>query len=137
MKKVLILCTGNSCRSQIAHGWLNHLAGDKLEVYSAGVEVHGLNQNAIFFMSEGGIDISSHTSNLVAEYENIDFHYLITVCDNANERCPYFPASVLKIHKDFADPSKVEGDEGEIRDAFQTTIGEIGKFCRSFIGEHL
>ena len=90
-KKILVLCTGNSCRSQLAEGYLRHFAGEKAEVYSAGVETHGVNPKAIETMKEDGIDISNHTSNHIDEYRNIDFDFVITVCDNAKERCPYFP----------------------------------------------
>ena len=91
IKKVLVLCTGNSCRSQISEGYLRHFAGDKAQIYSAGVETHGVNSRAIATMKEDGIDISQHTSNNIEEYLNIDFDFVITVCDNAKERCPYFP----------------------------------------------
>ena len=93
MKKVLVLCTGNSCRSQIAEGYLRHFVGDKAEVYSAGVETHGVNPRAIATMKEDGIDISKHTSNNIDEYFDIDFDFVITVCDNAKERCPFFPTN--------------------------------------------
>ncbi|HEY0668014.1 MAG TPA: arsenate reductase ArsC, partial [Sphingobacteriaceae bacterium] len=101
MKKILILCTGNSCRSQIAEGYLRQFAGDKAEVYSAGVETHGVNPRAMATMLEDGIDISGHTSNHVDEYRAIDFDYVITVCDNAKERCPVFPSSARQIHQNF------------------------------------
>src|SRR4026207_1075153 len=91
MKKVLVLCTGNSCRSQMAEGYLRFFAGDRALIKSAGVETHGVNPNAIEIMAEDGIDISSHTSNHVDEYTSIDFDFVITVCDNAKERCPIFP----------------------------------------------
>lgn len=94
MKRILVLCTGNSCRSQIADGYLRHFAGDKAEVYSAGVETHGVNPRAIAIMKEDGLDISHHTSNNVNEYTNIPFDYVITVCDNAKERCPVFPTTM-------------------------------------------
>ena len=100
-KKILVLCTGNSCRSQIAHGYLQKFAGENAEVYSAGVETHGVNPRAIATMKEDGIDISSHTSNNVDEYTHIDFDYIITVCDNAKERCPYFPSSAKRFHYNF------------------------------------
>ncbi len=88
MKKVLVLCTGNSCRSQIAEGYLRHFAGDKAAIYSAGIETHGVNPKAIATMIEDGIHISHHTSNNMDEYSNFDFDFVITVCDNAKERCP-------------------------------------------------
>ena len=106
MKKVLVLCTGNSCRSQIAHGYLKKFAGDKAEIYSAGVETHGVNPKAIATMQEDGIDISMHTSNNVNEYRDIDFDYVITVCDHAKEVCPYFPSNAALFHYNFPDPAK-------------------------------
>ena len=96
-KRILVLCTGNSCRSQIAHGYLEKMGGSIVEVYSAGVETHGVNPKAIITMAEDGIDISNHTSNNVDEYRNINFDYVITVCDNAKERCPWFPTNAIKI----------------------------------------
>ena len=91
MKNILVLCTGNSCRSQIADGYLKHFANGKANVYSAGVETHGVNPKAIATMKADGIDISSNTSNNVLEYQEVLFDFIITVCDNAKERCPYFP----------------------------------------------
>jgi arsenate reductase len=105
-KKILVLCTGNSCRSQIAHGYLQKFANGKADVYSAGVETHGVIPKAIAIMKEDGIDISNHTSNNIDEYRNIDFDFVITVCDNAKERCPFFPTSAKKFHQNFPDPAK-------------------------------
>ena len=102
MKRILVLCTGNSCRSQMAHGYLQHFAGKEVEVYSAGVETHGVNPRAIATMKEDGIDISHHTSNNVEEYQNIDFDLIITVCDHAKERCPYFPGKAERLHYNFS-----------------------------------
>ena len=93
MKKILVLCTGNSCRSQLAEGYLKYYAKHKAEVYSAGIEKHGVNLRAIATMKEDGIDISSHTSNHIDEYKDILFDFVITVCDHARERCPYFPSN--------------------------------------------
>ena len=108
MKNILILCTGNSCRSQIAHGFLNHLTDNSVSVFSAGIEKHGLNRNAVKCMAEIGIDLSDYNSNLVDEYINDKFDFVITVCDNANETCPILPNSnAKKIHKNFTDPSKL------------------------------
>ena len=101
MKNILVLCTGNSCRSQIAEGYLRHYAGENSNVYSAGVETHGVNPRAISIMNEVGIDISNHTSNHVDEYRNINFDFIITVCDNAKERCPYFPSKAERFHYNF------------------------------------
>ena len=96
--RILVLCTGNSCRSQIAHGYLQHFAGTRAEVYSAGVETHGVNPRAIAVMKEDGVDISHHTSNNVDEYRDIVFDHVITVCDNAKERCPWFPSNAQNFH---------------------------------------
>ena len=118
-KKILVLCTGNSCRSQMAEGYLEHFAGEKAEVYSAGIETQGVNPRAIEVMKEDGIDISHHTSNNIDEYRNIDFDFVITVCDNAKERCPFFPTIAKKIHQNFFDPAKTTGTEEEIKEQFR------------------
>ena len=136
-KKILILCTGNSCRSQIAEGYLRHFAGDKLEVYSAGIETHGVNPRAVETMKEDGIDISKQTSNNVEEYLNIDFDYVITVCDNANERCPVFPNRAIKLHQNFPDPAKAQGTESEIKDEFRRVRDLIEKFCKKFVNQFI
>lgn len=134
MKNILVLCTGNSCRSQMAHGYLQYFAGEKAKVYSAGVETHGVNPRAIAVMKEDGIDISSHTSNHADEYQNIPFNFVITVCDHAREVCPYFPTHAKKFHHNFSDPSKlVSDDENEIMNAFRATREEIKKYCRDFL----
>lgn len=138
MKKILVLCTGNSCRSQIAHGYLQHFAGNKAEIYSAGVETHGVNPRAIATMAEDGIDISAHTSNNVLEYEHIDFEYVITVCDNALERCPYFPTNAIKLHHNFPDPAKFKGEtEAETMAEFGRVRELIKTYCWDFVQEHL
>jgi arsenate reductase len=137
MKKVLVLCTGNSCRSQMAEGYLRHFAGDKAEIFSAGVETHGLNPKAVHFMKEDGIDISHHTSTLVDEYDGIDFDFVITVCDSAKERCPVFPSRAKKFHRDFPDPSKVKGTDEEIATAFRHTRGLIKAYCQQFVNDNL
>lgn len=131
-KKILILCTGNSCRSQIAHGYLQSFAGEKAEIYSAGVETHGVNPRAIATMAEDGIDISSHTSNNVDEYAGIDFDFIITVCDNAKERCPYIPGKAKRYHRDFPDPAKAKGTEEEINSQFRKVREEIKAYCLQF-----
>ena len=119
MKKILVLCTGNSCRSQMAEGYLKFYAGSNAEVFSAGVETHGVNPRAIATMLEDGIDISKHTSNNIDEYRNIDFDFVITVCDNAKERCPFFPTNAKKFHYNFPDPAKAIGTEEEILEQFR------------------
>lgn len=128
-KKILVLCTGNSCRSQIAEAYLRHFFDDKAEVYSAGVETHGVNPRAIATMKEDGIDISNHTSNHVDEYENIDFDIVITVCDNAKERCPFLPTKAKKLHQNFPDPAKATGTEEEILNEFRRVRQMIKEYC--------
>jgi arsenate reductase len=135
-KKILVLCTGNSCRSQIAHGYLNFFGGDLVEVFSAGVETHGVNPRAIKTMLEDGIDISNHTSNNVLEYKAIEFDYIITVCDNAKERCPYFPSKAQKFHHNFTDPAKCIGSENEIMLEFSSVRDTIKLYCKEFIQAH-
>jgi arsenate reductase len=137
MKKVLVLCTGNSCRSQMAEAYLRYFAKDKAQIWSAGVETHGVNKTAIAMMQEDGIDIASHTSNHIDEYQGIDFDFVITVCDNAQERCPYFPNQAKKIHQNFEDPSKVIGSEQEVLLAFRKVRQNIKNFCKQFVEEHL
>lgn len=136
-KKILVLCTGNSCRSQIAHGYLEYFAKDKAEVYSAGIETHGVNPKAIATMEEAGIDISDHTSNAIDEYKNIDFDFVITVCDNAKENCPYFPTTAKKFHYNFSDPAKASGTTDEIKEQFSIVREEIKKYCKEFIAKNL
>tara|TARA_B100001250_G_scaffold233436_1_gene200411 strand:- start:3701 stop:4123 length:423 start_codon:yes stop_codon:yes gene_type:complete len=139
MKKILVLCTGNSCRSQIAHGWLNYYSdSSKIKVYSAGIEAHGLNSMAIETMNEIGLDISYHKSNLISEYNNIKFDFIITVCDNASEDCPIFLSkNAKKIHHNFTDPSKTIGDIKKIENAFRNSRDEIRDFCKKFIIKNL
>jgi len=137
MKKILVLCTGNSCRSQIAEGYLRHFAGDEAEVYSAGIETHGVNPKAIEIMKRDGIDISGHTSNNIDEYTGIDFDYLITVCDNAKESCPYFPTSAVKFHYNFPDPAKATGTEEDVMEQFREVREMIRKYAQNFVNENL
>ncbi len=137
IKNILVLCTGNSCRSQIAEGYLRHFAGAKANVYSAGVETHGVNPRAIATMLEDGIDISRHTSNNILEYADIDFDFVITVCDNARERCPFFPGNARKFHHNFPDPAKASGTEAEIKEAFRAVRQQIKEYCREFVQQNL
>ena len=136
-KNILVLCTGNSCRSQIAHGYLQKFAGDKADVYSAGVETHGVNPRAIHIMAEDGVDISSHTSNNVLEYTNIDFDIILTVCDNAKERCPYFPADAVRFHFNFPDPAKATGSEEDIMQVFREVRDMIRSYCADLVEQQL
>ena len=133
MKKVLVLCTGNSCRSQLAEGYLRHFAGEKAEIYSAGVETHGVNPKAIVVMAEDNIDISQHTSNHIDEYNAIQFDKVITVCDHAQERCPFFPTTAERFHQNFPDPAKATGTEEEILDEFRSVREMIKSYAENFV----
>ena len=132
-KKILVLCTGNSCRSQIADGYLKYFAGEKAKIYSAGVETHGVNPKAIATMKDDGIDISKNTSNNVEEYRNIDFDFVITVCDNAKERCPYFPSNAQLFHYNFPDPAKSAGTDSEVANEFTKVRELIKNYCKTFV----
>ncbi len=136
-KKILVLCTGNSCRSQIAEGYLRHYAGNKADVYSAGVETHGVNPKAIATMKEDGLDISNHTSNNIEEYKNISFDFVLTVCDNAKERCPYFPNDAKMFHHNFPDPAKAIGTDEEINEQFRKVREEIKRYSKNFVDEYI
>jgi arsenate reductase (thioredoxin) len=134
MKNILILCTGNSCRSQIVHGFFEHYTKEKeVKIYSAGVETHGVNPKAILIMNEIGIDISKNTSNNIDEYFNVDFDFVITVCDNAKERCPFFPTKAKKFHYNFPDPAKATGSNEAIMNQFRMVRNEIEKYCKDFL----
>ncbi len=137
MKRVLVLCTGNSCRSQIAEGYLRHYAGNAAEIYSAGIETHALNPRAVKVMAEDGIDITAHTSNHVDEYKNIKFDFVITVCDHAQEVCPVFPAKAKLLHQNFPDPAKAVGTEQEIMDEFRRVRDLIREYCKTFVRSYL
>lgn len=133
MKQILVLCTGNSCRSQIAEAYLRHFAGAKAAVYSAGVETHGVNPRAIATMMEDGLDISRHTSSNMNEYLGLPFDYVITVCGNAKERCPNFPSHAQRFHYNFPDPAKATGSEAEIMEQFARVREEIKEYCQEFV----
>jgi len=135
MKNILVLCTGNSCRSQMAHGFIKQFTGADVNVYSAGVETHGINQRAVWAMAEEGIDISAHTSNHIDEYKDVDFTLVLTVCDHARETCPWFPSGAKLIHHSFSDPSKLKGTEEEIKAAFRKTRDEIKSYCKELVKE--
>ncbi|MEO6039237.1 MAG: arsenate reductase ArsC [Saprospiraceae bacterium] len=137
MKKILVLCTGNSCHSQIAEGYLRHFAGDRAEIFSAGIETHGVNPRAVAIMKADGLDISRHTSNNLDEYRAVDFDFVITVCDNAKERCPFFPTTAKKFHQNFPDPVQATGTEEEIHRQFQAVRDMIKAYCQNFIAENL
>jgi arsenate reductase len=137
MKNILVLCTGNSCRSQIAQGYLQHFAGDQARVYSAGVEIHGVNPKAVKIMADDGIYISHHTSNHVDEYMEISFDLIITVCDNAKENCPYFPSTAQRFHQNFPDPAKAVGTDQEIMDEFKQVRDMIKTYTADFVQQHV
>jgi len=133
-KRVLILCTGNSARSQMAEGLLRHMAGDNYEVASAGVAPSHLRPEAIKVMGELGIDISGHRSKSVDEFLGQEFDYVITVCDNANEQCPVFPGQTRRIHWSFEDPAAAPGDEPTRLAVFRRVRDEIKQRMQELIG---
>ncbi len=134
MKNILVLCTGNSCRSQMAHGYLAKLLVNRANIYSAGIEKHGLNPYAVSVMKMDGIDISSNSSNLIDEYMLIEFDYLITVCDHANESCPIFSnKDAVKLHKNFIDPSRIEFENDKKKiETFINVRNQIKTYCLDF-----
>ena len=129
--KVLFLCTGNSCRSQMAEGWAEHLRGDVIDAYSAGVCPSRVNEKAIEVMAEVGIDISGHTSKHIDDLSGIDFDYVVTVCDNAKEQCPVFTGRCKAVHKSFNDPTGTIGTRQQILEAFRKTRDEIRAFVET------
>lgn len=132
-RRVLILCTGNSARSQMAEGLLRRMAGDRFEVESAGVEQSYVRPHAIEAMREVGVDISGHRSKSVDEFAGQEFDYVITVCDNARERCPVFPGRTERIHWSFEDPAKAVGDEESRLSVFRRVRDEIENRLREFV----
>ena len=133
---ILVICTGNSCRSQIAEGYLKYFSKQlkiNTNIYSAGIRAEGINKKAIEIMAKDGIDISNHTSNNLEEYKNTEISHVITVCDHANESCPVYLKKVNLTHKNFTDPSKVIGNEFEIQNAFEKCREEIKSFTLSFL----
>ena len=131
-KKVFILCTRNSARSQMAEGLLRHDAGDRFEVFSAGTEPGRVRPEAISVMQELGIDISGHRSKSVHEYSGQTFDYVLTVCDNAKESCPIFPGNTVTIHQNFQDPAALEGSEQDRLALFRRVRDELRRYLRSF-----
>lgn len=132
-KRVLILCTGNSARSQMAEGLLRHDAGDRFEVESAGTKPGHVRPEAIAVMKELGIDLSRHRSKSVNEFAARTFDYVLTVCDSANESCPVFPGHASRTHFSFADPAAVVGDEEERLAQFRRVRDEIRAYLRDFV----
>lgn len=135
-KKVLFLCTGNSCRSQMAEGFLRDLAGDRFEVISAGLEPGIVNPKTVKVMKEIGIDISHHTSKDVNQFVGQNFDYIITVCDNANEYCPSFPGKAERIHWSFEDPAKAIGNEEEVLYLFRKVRNQVKSKLNDFIAKN-
>lgn len=129
--KVLFLCTGNACRSQIAEGWARHLKGDVIEAYSAGIHPIGVSLRAIEIMAEAGVDISMHTSKHLDELWNIDFDYVVTLCDNAAQNCPIFSGKVKVIHRPFKDPYFATGTEQQIMAEFRKAREQIKAFIET------
>ncbi len=123
--KILFLCTGNSCRSQMAEGWAGELAKGRYQAYSAGVEKHGLNPNAVQVMAEAGVDISGQVSKLVEDLPEKEFDYVITLCGHAAENCPMFMGPAKRIHVGFDDPARAGGDEESVLEAFRKVRDEI------------
>ena len=132
--KILFLCTGNSCRSQMAEGFCRHLKGDIIGAYSAGIETHGKNPRAVKVMAEAGIDISNQESKTTAAVEDIVFDYVITVCGHASEHCPFFPAKTKVLHVGFDDPPKLAEQvktEEEILDCYRRVRDEIKSYIET------
>jgi arsenate reductase len=135
MLKILFLCTGNSCRSQMAEGWARHLQGDEIEAFSAGIETHGLNPDAVRVMAEAGVDISAQRAKLLDELRGLEFDCVVTVCDHAREACPVFPGKVRVIHAGFDDPPRLAANaktEEERLAPYRRVRDEI----RAFIETH-
>ncbi|WP_415718244.1 arsenate reductase ArsC [Maridesulfovibrio sp.] len=135
---VLFLCTGNSCRSQMAEGWTRHLKSDSINVYSAGIETHGLNPGAVKVMAEAGVDISGHKSQHIDEFKDVPINYVITVCDHAHETCPFFPGGSKIVHVGFDDPPRMaqeiagKGGSGEEQlDCFRKVRDQIKQYVET------
>ncbi len=129
--KVLFLCTGNSCRSQIAEGWARHLNGNIIDAYSAGIRPIGVSSRAIKVMDEAGVDISMHKSRHVDEFSGIDFDYVVTLCDNAAKNCPVFSGKARIVHKPFDDPYFASGSEEQIMATFRKVRDDIRTFIET------
>jgi arsenate reductase len=135
--KILFLCTGNSCRSQMAEGWARHLKSDSIQPFSAGLEAHGLNPNAVQVMQEAGVDITGQKSQKVAEVETIPFDFVITVCGHADENCPVFTCATTVVHYGFDDPPKLAQNaktQEEALDHYRRVRDEIRAFVETLPG---
>ncbi len=136
--RLLYLCTGNSCRSQMAEGWTRALKGDRIEVYSAGVETHGLNPNAVKVMAEAGVDITTQKSQHIDEFRDVKLDYVITVCNHAHETCPWFPADCEVLHVGFEDPPRMAkavaetgGSDEEQLDCYRAVRDQIKQYVET------
>jgi arsenate reductase len=129
--RVLFLCTGNSCRSQMAEGWAQHLKGDVVDVYSAGIRPIGVSSRAIKTMAEAGVDISMHTSKSIDDLGGVDFDYVVTLCDNAAQNCPVFPGKAKVIHKPLKDPYCATGSEEQVMAEFRKVRDQIKAFIET------
>jgi len=132
--KVLFLCTDNSCRSQMAEAWARELIGERIEAYSAGIEAHGLDADAVRVMAEAGVNIAGHRSKRVDELRDVEFDYVVTVCGHAQEKCPVLPGKAKTVHIDFDDPPRLAADartEGERLAPYRRVRDEIREFVKS------
>ena len=129
--RVLFLCTGNACRSQMAEGWAQYLKGNVVDAYSAGIRPIGVSSRAIKTMAEAGVDISSHTSKHIDDLGGVDFDYVVTLCDNAAQNCPVFPGKAKVIHKPFKDPYFATGPEEQIMAEFRKVRDQIKAFIET------
>ena len=135
--KILFLCTGNSCRSQMAEGWARHLKDDVIEAYSAGIETHGLNPHAVQVMAEAGVDISTHRSQHIDDFKDVALDYVVSVCDHAHESCPVFPRKTKVVHVGFDDPPRLAKEAKtpeEALDCYRRVRDEIKAFVESLPG---
>lgn len=136
MKRILVLCTGNSCRSQMAEGWLRYYLGNNVEIYSAGIEAHGVNPYAIRVMAELGVDISGHTSNRLEEYRGMDYDVFLTICDNARARASWSPPAAAHLHYPFPDPADATGTDEEIAEVYRRVRDMIRAYVETFATQH-
>lgn len=137
VKKILVICTDNSFLSQIAEGYLRFFARDRAEIFSAGIKAHGIDPIVIAIMKEDHIDISGHTSNNISDYHDIDFDYVITVCDNAKESCPVFPSTTMHFHCHFPGPAEVTGTDEQKLFLFRSTRVFIKLYCMEFVSQNV
>lgn len=121
----------------MAHGYLQKYASNRAEVFSAGIEAHGLNPRTVKVMAEDNVDISAHTSDKVDQYSAEKFDFIVTVCNNAKENCPYFPGKAIRLHNNFTDPADAQGSEDEILNVYRMVRDEINSYTRQFVDQHL